>query len=453
MKLSFFGATKVVTGSNFLLESQGKRILIDCGFFQGPKTLEQKNKEKFPYNPKKIDAVIITHAHFDHIGRLPILVQSGFTGKIFATPPTIELSKLVLKDSMEIQEEIFFSKEDIKKTFSLFEAVEYHKEINLAKENKNKLSFKLLDAGHILGSAIIEVFTEKKKIVFSGDLGNPPTPLLRPTEFPSSADYVVIESTYGDKVHKEFMERKNMLEDIIEDTIRKKGVLMIPAFAVERTQEILYEMNELVENRRIPRVPVFVDSPLAINSINIYKKYKKYYNKEASYLLRTGDKIFDFKGLTFTRRVEDSKKINDVELPKIIIAGSGMSTGGRILHHEKRYLAGSKNCLLLISYQVAGTLGRKIKEGAKEVQIFGERVPVFADVKTIEGYSAHPDKDGLFRWLYSIKSSAQLKDKNLLKKIFIVHGEENPSLSLACSIRDKLGIETEIPNYGASYKI
>lgn len=449
MKLSFFGATKFVTGSNFLLENKGKKILIDCGLFQGPEEIEKKNKEKFLYNPKEIDCVIVTHAHLDHIGRLPSLVANGFSGKIFATPPTIDLSKLVLEDEINVQEEELFGYEELEKTMALFEPINYHQEIKI----DNNFSFKLLDAGHILGSAIVEVFLEGKKIVFSGDLGNIPTPLLRPTEIPSSADIVIIESTYGNKVHQELLHRRDILEDTIEETIKRKGVLMIPSFAIERTQEILYELNELVENCRIPQVPVFVDSPMAIKSIDVYKKYENYYNKEASYLLRNGDKIFEFKNLTLTETTEESKKINDVPPPKIIIAGSGMSNGGRILHHERRYLSDPNNCILFVGFQVEGTRGRKIQEGASEVEIMGEKIPVLARRVTIDSYSAHADKNGLFRWLYSIKSSSQIKEEHILKKVFVVHGEKEAAESLAQITRDKLGLEAITPEFGESFEI
>jgi len=449
MKVSFLGATKFVTGSNFLLETKKKKILIDCGMFQGSREFEEKNKEEFLYDPKKIDFVILTHAHLDHTGRLPILVKRGFTGKIFATPPTFDLSRLILEDAMNIQEEELFSEEDLLKTMEIFETVDYHTEVKI----DDGFSFKLLDAGHILGSAIVEVFTEGKKIVFSGDLGNNPTPLLRQTEIPSSADAVIIESTYGNKIHKDLLSRKDLLEDTIEETIKNKGVLMIPSFAIERTQEILYEMNELVENCRIPQVPVFVDSPLAIKSIDVYKKYDKYYNKEASYLLRSGDKIFEFKNLILAESTEESKKINDVPPPKIIIAGSGMSNGGRILHHEKRYLPDPKSTILFVGFQVEGTLGRKIQDGAKEVEIMGEKVPVLTKRVTIDSYSAHADKNMLFRWLYSIKSSSQIKEEHILKKVFVVHGEEEPSNSLAQTVKDKLGIEAIVPNFGESFEI
>ena len=455
MRLSFFGATRAVTGSNFLLEADCGKILVDCGLFQGNLELIKKNSEDFAYNPSEIDAVLLTHAHLDHCGRLPKLVKEGFCGPIFATPATIDLAKLILKDSLDLQEVVLFSSKDLEKTFSLFSPIEYHELKNIlqkADNNKEKkesgISFKFLDAGHILGSAIIEVFAEGKKIIFSGDLGNSPTPLLRTTEFPSSADYVLIESTYADREHPDFLKRKDLLEDAIENTIKDKGVLMVPSFALERTQELLYELNELVENHRIPEIPIFVDSPLAIKSVNVYKKYIRYYNKEASFLLRSGDEVFNFPRLKFTMATQESKRINDVPPPKMIIAGSGMSTGGRILHHELRYLSSSKNCLLLVSFQVKGSIGREIQEGKKEIKIFGNPVSVNANIRTIEGYSAHSDKNQLSRWLFHIKNSALAKNKHTLKKVFVVHGEEGPAKSLCQIVKDKLGIEAKMPEYG-----
>jgi metallo-beta-lactamase family protein len=332
----------------------------------------------------------------------------------------------------------------LEKTINLFKPIEYHQNTVIASD----ISFKLLDAGHILGSAIVEIFAEGKKIIFSGDLGNPPTPLLRPTELPSSADYILIESTYGDKVHPNLFKRKDLLEDTIEETIRQGGVLMIPSFALERTQELLYELNELVENHRIPKVLVFVDSPLAIKAIPIYRKYERYYNKEAAYLIRSGDKIFSFPRLVLTNSAEESKKINDVPSPKLIIAGSGMSTGGRILHHETRYLPDPKSCLLLICYQAEGTRGRELFRRKKEIEIFGKIIPVRAKIRTIQGYSAHADREGLFRWLYHIKSSASMKNEHFPKKIFAVQGEEGPAQTLCQLVKDHLGIEARVPEYG-----
>lgn len=451
MKLSFFGGTKVVTGTNYLLETKKSKILVDCGLFYNP-LLKEKNEKPFLYSPQKINAVILTHAHLDHTGRLPKLVREGFKGKVFATPATLNLTKLILEDALEVQEEIIFSKEDLKNTLSLFCPIEYHQKRKISPD----ISFNLLDAGHILGSAIVEVFVKEKKnikIVFSGDLGNPPTPLLRPTELPDFADYILIESTYGDKIHQDFLKRKEILEDTIEKTIKEKGVLLIPSFSIERTHELLYELNELVENQRIPKIPIFIDSPLTIKSLKIYKKYKRYYNREAAYLLKSGDEIFKFPGLIFTKKREDSKKIKNVPPPKIIIAGSGMSEGGRILYHEREYLPLPQTCILFICYQVKGTRGRKIQNRAKEVEIFGKMVPVRAKIKTIQGYSAHADKDILFRWVYHIKSTNMTLYKKPVKKVFVVQGEKRAAKSFAQLIMDHLGIETKMPEYGESFKL
>ena len=461
-RLSFFGGTKTVTGANYLLEVGKRKILVDCGLFQDP-ILKTKNNEKFPYNLREIDAVIVTHAHLDHTGRLPKLVREGFKGKIFSTPPTLDLTRLILEDELEIlsqphrlerNDKQIFSAKDLRKTLNLFETVDYYKKVRIFPE----ASFRLLDAGHILGSAIIEVDLKQSKnsiikIIFSGDLGNSPAPLLRPTDLPTSGDYILIESAYGDKVHQDFLQRKDLLEDTIENTIKNKGVLMIPSFAIERTQEILYELNELVENQRIPPIPIFIDSPMAIKAINIYRKYNKYYNKKANYILKSGDDIFHFPNLNLIKSVKESQAIDSVPSPKIIIAGSGMSEGGRILYHEKKYLSDPKNCLLLICYQVKGTRGREIQDGKEAIEIFQEIIPVRAKIVQIQGYSAHADRNNLFSWLYQVKARALNLQKNIVKKIFVVQGEEEPAKIFSQLIKDKLGIETVIPEYGQAFEL
>lgn len=433
-----------MTGVNYLLETKQAKILIDCGLFQGGRDARKMNQQSFPYQPKEIEAVFITHAHIDHIGRLPRLVKDGFRGKIFATEPTKDFARIMLFDVEEIQQEIakssgrpsFFNRADVEKTLELFQAVNYQKKITLNKE----ISFCFQEAGHILGSAIIEIWAEDRKIVFSGDLGNPPVPLLRPTKFIQEADYLVVESTYGDRIHEARQQRKDLLEDTIEETVARGGTLLIPSFALERTQEILYELNELVENHRIPRIPVFLDSPLAIELTEVYRKYPNYFNQEAIYLIESGDDLFKFPGLKMTSSVEESKKINEITSPKVILAGSGMSMGGRILHHERRYLTDPKSTLLIICYQVPGTLGRKILEGRSKVRILGQEVSNRIQVRAIGGYSAHADQEMLCSWISQMK--------NTLKKVFVVQGEEKSALALAQKVKDNLGLPAEVPEMG-----
>lgn len=444
--LSFYGGARSVTGANYLIETKNSKVLVDCGLVQGPRYAEEQNYRPFQYNPSDIDAALITHAHIDHTGRLPKLVKEGFKGKIVATHPTKDFAKIMLEDAQGLIEEeairdkhdALYSTDDVEKTMIFFEGVDYGEELKVTEDIKCVFR----DAGHILGSAIIEIWVEGTKLVFSGDLGNPPVPLLKPTEFIDDGDYVIVESTYGDRVHEKVDERRNLLEDAIEDTVTKGGVLMIPTFALERAQELLFELNSLVENHRIPEVPIFIDSPLAIDATAIYKKYSEYYNKKAVYLIESGDQLFKFPRLKFTYTTEESKSINDVPSPKVILAGSGMSMGGRILHHQRRYLSDPNSLLLLIGYQSAGSLGRLLFEGAKEVKIFGEKVNVNCEVRAIGGYSAHADQLGLYHWV------SHIKDGGKLKKVFVVQGEDESSLAFVQLLRDNLGVDAEAPLIG-----
>ncbi|MBU1289944.1 MBL fold metallo-hydrolase [Patescibacteria group bacterium] len=455
MKLYFYGGARMVTGSNYILETSLGKIMIDCGLFQGRREIEEKNYEPFPYKPSEIGFVLITHAHLDHLGRLPKLIKEGFNGRILATRPTIDFARLMLEDSQKIiqkkaAQKGIFPRMDIQQidmVMEMFEAAEYDREIKLNEE----VSVCFREAGHVLGSAVIECKVreqgqeKEKKIVFSGDLGTAGTPILQDPFRIKNADYVVMESTYGDRLHEARGECKNTIEDVVEETIARGGVLMIPSFALERTQQLLYHFNDLVENSRIPRTPIFVDSPLAIKLTEIYRRHSEYFDKEALSLIESGDKIFKFPDLKFTLSTNESRAINNTPAPKIIIAGSGMSQGGRIIHHELRYLSDPKNTLLFVTYQAQGTLGRKIFEGAKAIRIMGQDVAIRARIEYVGGYSSHADQKGLMDWLSSMTEADSSKKP---KKVFVCHGEEDSSLGLAEKIKSDFGLAVEVPRIG-----
>lgn len=448
-KIIFHGGAGNPTGSNFLFETEkGVKILVDCGFLQGSKIAEDANRKQFPYDPASISALFVTHAHIDHVGRIPLLVKGGFRGRIYSTPPTKEIARLMLIDSLGVlgkeakweHKEAIYTEADVEEAMKHWEGVPYHAEIAVqSKDAENTegedLKVTLFDSGHILGSAMVQIAYGEKKILFTGDLGNSPAPLLKDTEIPKDVSYLVIESVYGDRNHEDKQSRKEILEDVFEETVRHGGVLMIPAFSLERTQELLFELNDLMESGRIPSVSVFLDSPLAIKVTDVYKKYSSYFNTETRAEIRSGDDVFKFPTLKSTLRTEESKAIIDAPSPKIIIAGSGMSNGGRIVHHEKNYLPDPKNTLLLIGYQAVRTPGRVLQDGAKSVRIFGEEIPVNARVVTIHGYSAHKDMDGLFDFAQALGDS--------LERAFVVLGEPRASLFLTQRLRDYGGIRAE----------
>lgn len=442
-KLGFFGAASEVTGSNHLLDGGGAKILIDCGFFQGMKICSDKNNQPFAYDPKTIDALFVTHAHLDHVGRIPKLFNEGFKGKVYSTPPTREIAQLILEDTARVigreaktdGHEPLYREDAVQKAMQNWEILSYDKDIMIG-----ELTICFRDAGHILGSAMLEIMHNGKKLVYSGDLGNSPAPLLPDTAVLSGVDYLIIESVYGDRLHEDRDKRTDLLKTVIEDTIKKQGVLMIPAFSIERTQDLLLELNEMIENKQIPEIPIFIDSPLAIKVTKIYQKSKEYFNKEVKDDILGGDDIFKFPKLRFTESSQDSIAIKDVVNPKIVIAGSGMSNGGRILHHEFNYLNDPKNTLLLIGFQAVGTMGRMLQEGVKSVNIFHKEIPVRAKVVTIGGYSAHKDMDALLAFVEGMQET--------LKKVFVVHGEPGAALFFAQRVRDYLALDAKVPKEG-----
>ena len=445
MRITFYGGARSVTGANYLLEHNGLRILVDCGLHQGSKYAEDLNYEKFQYDPIGIQFAFLTHSHIDHVGRFPKLYRDGFRGTLYATDASADLMAIALPDNMShiTREAVsdghspLFEQKDLDGLMNLVKGVAYNETIDLGQG----VAARLYDAGHVLGSAIVEIsWTQssddgaRKRIFFSGDLGNPPTPLLQPTEFIHDADYLVIESAYGDRVHEAREERRERLAHVITETIKRNGTLMIPSFALERTQELLVELKGLLGEGKIPSVPMFLDSPLAIKLTGVYEKY-------------LGTSPFDFPGIKFTATPDESKRINNVPPPKIIIAGSGMSQGGRILHHELRYLSDSKSTILFVGYQVDGSLGRRIQKGDTEVSIFGERIKVSCRVETISGYSAHADQPSLLHWIKIAQTN------NRLKKVFVVQGEEASSKTLANLVHDTLGITAIVPKTGESWEL
>jgi metallo-beta-lactamase family protein len=442
LKLTFAGGTGSVTGANFLLEGEGKKFLIDCGLEQGTKMADDKNWDAFPYDPKTIDILFITHSHIDHIGRIPKLFYDGFDGIIYSTIPTKDITELMLEDTIKIlgggeDENLkkMYTHDVLDRIISKWKVIDYHQDLSI-----DPFIFRFRDAGHILGSGMLEIIYNNKKIVFTGDLGNSPSPLLPDTEFLSKVDYMVMESVYGDRNHFDRNERAKKLEAVIEDNYSRGGTLIVPTFSLERSQELLYEINGFAENKRIPKMPIFFDSPLGIRLTKVYGKFSRYFNEAARELIKEGDDIFNFPGLKTTLLTEESKDILDVVGPKIVIAGSGMSNGGRILHHEAHYLPDPNNTLLLTGYQSQGTLGRIIQDGAKMVRINGQEIPVKAKIVFIDGYSGHKDSDHLIEFVEHTADT--------LKHVYVTMGEPRSSMYLAQRLQDYLGVYASAPSHG-----
>jgi metallo-beta-lactamase family protein len=465
MKLTFCGAAGTVTGSSHLLEIGNKKILLDSGMFQGGSEADEMNYEQFKFNPSEIDVLILSHAHIDHSGRIPQLVKRGFKGKIITSFPTFELCKLMLPDSAFIQEsetewhnrkrqragkptiEPLYTVKDAEESLKLFQAVEYKKIISI----DPNITVRFMDAGHILGSSIVEMWVrengEEFKIVFSGDLGNKNAPILQDPTIIQEADYVIMESTYGDRLHKDTKDKKGALLDIITETIERKGNVVIPSFAIERTQELLYVLNMLKEAKdsKLRNVPVYVDSPLAINATKVFQNFLPYMDEETQSFIKAGDNPFDFPNLIFTQTADESKAINFTSGSSIIISASGMCEAGRIKHHLKHNLWREDSSVVFVGYQAQNTLGRRIKDGEKTVKIFGEEIGVKCKIYSIEGFSGHADQKGLLEWIGAFKKKPT--------KVFLVHGEEEALKELSRRIETDFGIPNEIAQLGQTIEL
>ena len=473
MNVTFLGATKTVTGSNFLLEGAGKKIIIDCGLYQGKAKDERENYADFKFNVNDIDYMLLTHAHIDHSGRIPKLYIDGYKGPIYATKATCDLCAIMLPDSGHIQEmenvwqnkkrarqgqrELppLYTAQDAVECLKLFKPVSYDEIIEL----DENISVRFNDAGHMLGSSIIEIWVkengETKKIVFTGDLGNNDIPLLDAPTMIDNADYLVMESTYGARLHNRNDTKAELFLKIVAETLDKGGNVIIPSFAVGRTQEILYELNQLKEKttdeefireyEMLMKASVYVDSPLAISATEVFRQNMNLFDEDVREEIKRGDNPLEFPGLQFTQTAEESKALNDDPHPHIIISASGMCEVGRIKHHLKHNLWNPNNTILFVGYQAPGTLGAKIVSGEKKVKIFGEEIAVNARIEYIEGYSGHADQEWLLNFVYSFITKP--------KHIFLVHGEPEGQIVLKEKIMETANIPVTIPEYGESYDL
>ncbi len=465
MKLRFLGANRQVTGSRYVLQANGVQVMIDCGMFQ-EREFAARNWEPCPVPPSQVHAMLLTHVHIDHSGLIPRYVQDGFEAPIYATAPTIELANVVLRDSAHIQEEDaaykkkrhrkegrsgahpeipLYTSVDVDRTLPMLQPVQYGQPVEIA----DGITATYFDAGHILGSAMIQVDVneqdERNRIVFSGDLGQTDKPFIHDPSLIDQADYVVMESTYGDRDHEPMKDIPDTLCRIINETVERGGNLVIPTFAVERAQELMYYISELVYADRIPKLPVFLDSPMAVDVTDIFRRHRRQLDEDTQALIDSDRPPLRFPGLKMVRTVEDSKAIKQQAGSSIIMSASGMCNAGRIKHHLRNNISGSQNTILFVGFQARGTLGRLILEGRPFVRIHGQDRKVKAKIEKINGMSAHADRSGLIHWLGHLKSKP--------KQVFLCHGEEQAAISLAERIRSQLGFEVEIPQYDHTFDL
>ncbi len=449
LNLTFWSGVGTVTGANFLLEDDKTRILVDCGLVQGTEDSDMENQKQFPYDTKTIDFLFITHAHMDHIGRVGKIVKDGFHGTIYSTPETFELAQVMIMDAIKIMEinkresgvEPLYSKGDAEKAFSLWKTISYHE----TKKINDEFEVFVMNAGHILGSAMYKFLYGGKKIVFTGDSGNSSSPLLKDTDKITDADYLIMDSVYGDRNHEPKEERNLMFKEIILETIALGGTIVIPAFALERTQVILYELNNMVEDKKIPSIPVFLDSPLAEKVTDIYRRSTDNFNQVVQDEIKGGDDIFQFPKLSITHGARESQDIEYKLNSKIIIAGSGMSSGGRVVGHEVHFLPDPKSTILLMGYQAIGTLGREIENKPRQIEINGEMIQVKARIEMISGFSSHKDSDNL---VAMVADTAQT-----VKKVFVVLGEPKAATYLAQRLHEEIMVDAIYPERGVPYQL
>lgn len=467
MNITFYGAAKTVTGSCTMVEAAGKRFLVDCGMFQGKVTDQMLNYDDFPFEISSIDFVILTHAHIDHSGRIPKLYKAGYTGPIYATNATVDLCSIMLADSGHIQEkeiewvnkkrrragkkenEPMYTAQDGIDSMQLFKGIDYNEKVTVG-EN---ISFTLVDAGHMLGSSIVllDIVENGKteRVVFTGDLGNKNMPIIKDPTYINSADHLIMESTYGNRLHGKMEDQSGKFIDILLRTVERGGNLIIPSFAVGRTQEILYEINKYAAKEeykeKLKNIPVYVDSPLAVNATKIFEENPEYYDEEALDYLLKGDNPIEFDNLHLITTSDESRALNEDPTPKVIISASGMCEVGRIKHHLKHNLYRPECTVLFVGYQATGTLGEKIQTGADVVKIFGEEIAVRAEIQYLDAFSGHADRDGLLEFI------DKMQDKP--KNIFINHGEFISQQVLKNYIAEKFNIPVTIPNYEDTYTI